>query len=101
MIPRTVVLSPEAEQDLADIYDWIAGAAGASTALAYIERVESHLRRFDLAAERGSARDDIRPGLRIAGFERSLTIAFSLESQSVVILRVFRRGRNWAGDAQF
>jgi toxin ParE1/3/4 len=69
------------------------------TALAYIERVERHLQSFDLAAARGSRRDDVRPGLRVVGFERSLTTAFHVDEQQVTILRLFRRGRNWTQDA--
>jgi toxin ParE1/3/4 len=40
-------------------------------------------------------RDDIRPGLRIVGFERRVTIAFSVDDGRVTILRVFYGGRDW------
>lgn len=43
----------------------------------------------------GHLRSDIRPGLRILGFERRLTIAFVVGTETVTILRVFAAGRNW------
>lgn len=98
MIRRRVIISPEAKQDLLDIYQWIANRASARTALAYIDRLEKHCLDFDLAAERGSPRDDVRPGLRVVGFERSLTTAFTVDEASVTILRLFRRGRNWSNE---
>ena len=44
---------------------------------------------------RGTLRDDIRPDLRIVGFERRLTLAFMVEEERVVFLRVFSGGQNW------
>jgi hypothetical protein len=32
--------------------------------------------RFETAGERGMRRNDIRPGLRVVGFERRATMAF-------------------------
>jgi toxin ParE1/3/4 len=92
---RLVQFSPEARDDLFALYDWIAAAAHPDTALSYLERIEGYCRSFDVASERGTRRDDIRPGLRIVGFERRVTIAFTVEETRVVILRVFYGGRNW------
>jgi toxin ParE1/3/4 len=92
---RSVVFAPEAQDDLFRLSDWIADAAGPDTALSYIERLESYCLAFDLASERGHLRDDIRPGLRIVGFERRVTIAFVVDEATVTILRLFYGGRNW------
>jgi toxin ParE1/3/4 len=92
---RLVRFSPEARDDLLMLYDWIAAAAHPETALAYIARIEAWCRGLSMASERGHRRDDIRPGLRIVGFERRVTIAFSVEDRHVTILRVFYGGRNW------
>ena len=97
MKERLVQFSPEARDDLLALYDWIAAAAHPDTALSYIDRIEAYCRGFDVASERGHRRDDIRPGLRIVGFERRVTIAFTVEDARVVILRVFYGGRNWEG----
>jgi toxin ParE1/3/4 len=91
-------LSPEARDDLIALYGWIADAASPQVAGAYLDRIEAWLRGLDIASERGSLREDIRPGLRIVGFERRLTVAFSVDETQVTILRVFRAGRHWEED---
>ena len=72
-----------------------ADAASEEVALRYVERLESWCLGFELAAERGHARDDIRPGLRIAGFERRVTLAFTVSDERVTIVRLFWGGRDW------
>ena len=95
MRQRKVVFSPEAIDDLNRLYDWIASAAGPTVALRYIERIETFCMRLDLASERGALREDIRPGLRVVGFERRLTVAFSVGTEIVTIYRLFYGGQNW------
>jgi plasmid stabilization system protein ParE len=63
--------------------------------MAYIERLEAFCLGIAIAPERGHRRDDIRRGLRIAGFERRITIVFTMRKTQVIILRLFGRGRNW------
>ena len=92
---RTVILDPEAIRDLKRLYDFIADATNEFVAEGYIDRIEAFCMGFDLAAERGHRRDDIRPGLRIAGFERRATIAFNVGATSITILRIFHGGQNW------
>lgn len=95
MKERSVEFAPEALEDLIRLYDWIADAASPETALGYIERIEAYCRGMGLGSERGHKRDDIRPGLRIVGFERRVTIAFTVSETRVTILRMFYGGRNW------
>lgn len=95
MIRREVVYSPELRLDLLDLYDWVASRASPAAAVVYLDRVEAYLQTFDIASERGQRFDDIRPGLRVAGFERRLSVP-SWSKTSGSILRVFRRGRDWA-----
>ena len=95
MKQRGVIFAPEARDDLFALYDWIAEAAGPPTAMGYLERLEDFCIRLDLASERGQVRDDIRAGLRIVGFEHSVTIAFTVDAASVTILRIFYGGRDW------
>jgi toxin ParE1/3/4 len=92
---RRVVFAPEARHDLLQIYDQIAEPASPAMALAYVGRLEAYCRRFDLASERGRRRDDVRPGLRVVGFERRVTIAFTVGDSTVTILRLFYGGRDW------
>ena len=74
-----VVLSPEAQEDLLGIYDWVAEKASPTMAFGYVERIENHLRGFERVAKRSPRRNDLRPGLRVSGFERRVTIAFVAE----------------------
>jgi toxin ParE1/3/4 len=93
---RSVVFAPEARGDLLNLGDWIAERAGMDVALKYIERLEVYCSGFEFAGERGQRRDDIRPGLRIVGFERRIAIAFIVSDTDVTILRLYYGGRNWS-----
>lgn len=95
MKQREVVFSPEAIDDLNRLYDWIASVAGSTVALRYTERIETFCMRLDLVSERGVLREDIRPGLRVLGFERRLTVALSVKAETVTIYRLFYGGQNW------
>lgn len=90
---RTVGFSSRAKADLLELQDWIAERAGAAIATAYVERLQAYCQDFELAAERGHRRDDIRPGLRIVGFERPVAIAFIVEPAQVIIVRLYYGGR--------
>jgi toxin ParE1/3/4 len=93
-VKRKVVFSPEAQSDLLSLYDYIAAQAGATVALGYIDRIERYCLGFDLGGERGTMRNDIRPGLRTVGFERRITIAFHVDSECVAIDRILYGGRS-------
>jgi toxin ParE1/3/4 len=92
---RAVAFSPKARNDLMQLYDWIADAAGAHVAIAYIERLEAYCLGLAVTSERGMRRDDPRTGLRILGFEKRLTIAFLVNAHDVLILRLFYGGQSW------
>ena len=53
---------------------------------------------FSHASERGQLRNDIRPNLRMIGFERRVAIAFTVDAERVTILRIFYGGRSWEAD---
>ncbi len=95
MKERVVEFAPGALEDLRGIYDWIADVSGVETAFGYVDRLETYCRGMSVAAERGQRREDIRPGLRIVGFERRVTIAFTVTETRVTIMRVLYAGRNW------
>ncbi|MGJ0502645.1 MAG: type II toxin-antitoxin system RelE/ParE family toxin [Methylocystis sp.] len=92
---REVEYALQADEDFGWLYDVIAEASSAMRALAYVERLRAFCDRLDYASERGTRRDDIRPGLRIIGFERRVTVAFTVEAERVVVLRLFYGGANW------
>jgi len=95
MKQRDVFLDPFAQQDLIHIYNVIAELAGPAPGAAFVEQIIAHCMTFDLASERGDRRDDIRPGLRITGYRRRVTIAFSVTETRVDILRIFYGGVDW------
>src|SRR5438270_11517663 len=93
-VERRVIFSPEAAIDLSRLYEYIAKQSGPARAIGYVTRIETHCAGFKFSAERGTKRDDLRPGLRTSGFERRITIAFHVEAQTVVIDRILYGGRD-------
>ena len=93
---------PLAEEDLFAVYEYIAQEAGSAVAGEYLERIENACMALETFPRRGTARDDIRPGLRVLGFEGRISIAFQVLRDSVEILRVFTAVasvRGWLAEA--
>jgi toxin ParE1/3/4 len=90
----SVVFAETAKADLDDIFAWIADRAGLKVALAYTSRVERFCLAMTPFPQRGTLRNDIRPGLRTLGFERRVTIAFTVRGDEVIILRILYAGRS-------
>src|SRR6266404_5665374 len=90
-----VSFRPLAEADLLRLYDYIAEASGTAVAGGYIDRIEAACLALETLPERGTGRDDIRPGLRIIGFERRATIVFQVTEDEVIIVRVFYGGQDY------
>lgn len=74
-----IIFSPEAEDDLVQLYLYIADRSGEAVALRYVERIEAYCLSFTDFPERGLSREDLLPGLRVVGFERRVSIAFHLD----------------------
>ena len=89
-----VIFAPEAEADLLKLYDDLAERAGADVAYRYTDRLHAYCLSFATFPERGTRRDDLRPGLRITGFRRRITIAFHVTPRTVVIDRLLYGGRD-------
>lgn len=92
-----VSFRPAAEADLFRLYEYIVEEAGRQVAGEYIERIEEACLSLGLSPERGTRRDDIRPGLRTMGFERRATIVFQVRKADVVIVRIFYGGQDFEG----
>jgi toxin ParE1/3/4 len=90
----SVSFRPQAKADLFGFYDYIAAEAGHAVASGYIDRIEAACMTFATFPERGTRRDDIRPGLRTVGFECRATIIFQVSDKEVVIVRVLYGGRD-------
>ena len=87
--------APEARDDLLKLYDFIATQSGAARAIAYIGRIEAFCAGFERFPQRGIARDDVVPGLRLVGFEKRITLAFHIDDDAVVFDRILYGGREF------
>ncbi len=97
-MPYRVFIRPAAEEDLRNLYDYIAEKAGRSVAGRYVERIEAECMKLADFPERGTMRNEIFPGLRVIGFERRAAIAFVVEHEAVRILRILYGGQAFPED---
>lgn len=93
---RKVVFSPEAREDLLQLHRYIFSRGAPHAALAYVTRLQRRCANLAAFPEQGVLRDDIRPGLRLLGFERRTEIAFHITPDTVTIDRIFHGGQNVA-----
>jgi plasmid stabilization system protein ParE len=93
-----VRLTPEAKHDLRSLRTFIGKRSSATVASSYVSRISSFISGLDAFPERGTMRDEIRPGLRMIGFERRVTVAFLVDGEDVVILRILYASRQFDVD---
>ena len=77
------------------LYSFIARLGAEQRAAGYVGRIIAACEGLATFPERGRRRDDILRGLRIIGFERRVTIAFTVEADAVVVEGVFYGGRDY------
>lgn len=65
-----VVFSPEAEEQLAALYRYIAVAASPEVAARYTSAIVCYCESLNTFPHRGTKRDDVRPGLRITNYKK-------------------------------
>jgi len=95
-VTRTVVYSARAQQQLTDLYLWIAEQSGfPDRAERYVSAIFDYCDELADFSFRGSARDDLRPGLRTIGFRRHVVIAFAAQKSTVEILGVYYGGQDY------
>lgn len=92
-----VVFTPRAERQLADLYAYIADHSGASRAENFVGAIVADCLSLASFPARGAKRDDIRPDLRIKGFARLASIAFSIgvDAHVVTVHGVFYGGQDF------
>ncbi|WP_420238692.1 type II toxin-antitoxin system RelE/ParE family toxin [Telmatobacter bradus] len=91
---RTVVFTPEARDDLQELYDCIATHGSPARAIGFLQQIEEACVSLSTFAERGRLREDLRPGLRVMGFKYRVSIAFRGNPDEVAILRILYKGRS-------
>ncbi|MDR2032802.1 MAG: type II toxin-antitoxin system RelE/ParE family toxin [Azoarcus sp.] len=90
-----VVFSPEAEEQLAALYHYIAAAASPDIAARYTEAIVSYCESLRTFPHRGALRDDVRPGLRVTHYKKRTVIAFDVAAGQVSIIGVFYGGQDY------
>jgi plasmid stabilization system protein ParE len=93
----SVVFTPRAERQLGQLYNYIADDNGPTRAEDFIDGIVADCISLSTFPERGTRRDDIRPHLRVKGYGRRVSIAFSVDDAStvVVIHGVFYGGQDF------
>lgn len=98
---RALIFSFETTEHLDAIESYIAARSSMKTAVAFVDSIIEYCEGLKRFPDRGRARNDLRPGLRLVGFRRRATIAFSVAPESITILGVYWGGRNveyWLSD---
>jgi plasmid stabilization system protein ParE len=92
-----VVFAPEADDQLEDLYLYIAAQASPNTAERYTAAIVSYCESLSTFPHRGVLRDDIRPGLRITNYKGRTAIAFAVDDAAlqVSIIGVFYGGQDY------
>ena len=90
-----VVFAPEAQEQLAALYRYIAAAASPEVAERYTNAIVTHCEGLQTFPLRGTRRDDIRPGLRITNYKKRAIIAFDVDAAIVSIIGVFYGGQDY------
>ena len=90
-----VVYAPEAEAQLLSLYFQIASAASPDIAANYTDAIVKQCKSLKTFPMRGARRDDIRPGLRVFGFRRRVSITFEVTGEVVTVLGIFYGGQNF------
>jgi toxin ParE1/3/4 len=92
---RRVVFRREALTQLEELYDFVAAAGSPLAASDLVDAIVTFCEDLAPFPLRGTARDDIRPGLRTIGFRRRAVVAFVVGDDAVVVLGVFYGGRDY------
>jgi plasmid stabilization system protein ParE len=90
-----VLYAPEAEAQLVALFSHIAVAASPKIAARYTDAIVEQCESLKTFPMRGTRRDDIRPGLRLFGYRRRVSIAFQVTDEVVTILGIFYGGQNF------
>jgi toxin ParE1/3/4 len=94
-VSEPVRFAPHAEDDLSELFDYIAAAASPEIAGRYVDELIAYCETLATFPQGGTLRDDIRPGLRTTGFRGRVVIAFATIDDTVVVLGIYYGGRDY------
>lgn len=95
MIRYAIILQPEAIAQLQDLEDYIAANASPAIGQQYVEAIIGYCHELATFPQRGTMRDDVRPGLRTLSYRGRTVIVFVVGDGRVDILGIFYGGQNW------
>ncbi|MEQ1952882.1 type II toxin-antitoxin system RelE/ParE family toxin [Mesorhizobium sp. CN2-181] len=90
-----VIFTPLAERQIGDLHNYIETRASTAIADGFAGRIVDFCMRLTHFPKRGTARDDILPGLRTIGMDRRVTIAFMVLPEQVLIEGIFYGGQDF------
>jgi toxin ParE1/3/4 len=91
----TVIFSPEAEEQLASLYRYLAVEASPKVAEKYTNAIVTYCEGLTTFPHRSNCRDEIRPGLRVTNYRRRTAIAFEVGEDVVSIIGIFHGGQDY------
>jgi toxin ParE1/3/4 len=91
----SVVFTPEAEEQLVELYRYIAIDASPAVAEKFTSAIVDFCEGLTKFPHRSVRRDDIRPGLFVTQFRSRVVIAYSVDNNEVVVIGVFYGGRDF------
>lgn len=92
---RAIRLSPRAKAQLDSLFLYIARNASSAVATRFVDAVLVKVEGLADFPNRGTPRDDLRPGMRTIPFRRRLTIAYAVFPEEVLITGIFYAGQDF------
>ena len=91
-----VLYEEAAREDIREIFNYVLERSqDVVTATRYVSRIRARCAAIGDAPHGGVARDDLRPGIRMIPFERSVVILYRVTDEAVEISNIFGRGRDY------
>lgn len=94
MTQYVVRFTPGAERDQKAIYDWVAAQASEEVAGRFLHGLLTLCNGLQTAPLRGKIGRLRNAQVRVIGYRRTVSIMFTVSSNTVSILRLLYRGRN-------
>jgi toxin ParE1/3/4 len=93
----SVVFSPEAQEQLVALYQYISGQGAPINAERYTNAIIDFCESLATFPMRGMKRDDIRLGLRVTNYRGSTIIAFAVDDRNdaVSVVGIYYGGQDF------
>ena len=94
-----VGFAPEALDQLVALREYIALAATTTIAENYVGSIVSYCEGLGLFPHGGTAREDIRPGLRTSSFRKRVLVAYAVDdaARALTVIGLFYGGQDFEG----